>query len=298
MAVLGLGKLGAEEMTFQSDLDLIFIYECAGESSAGPRPLSPTQYFARLGQRYINAISAMTAEGRLFEVDMRLRPSGHAGPIAVAIETFLDYQKSKAWTWEHMALTRARPIVGNDGLTARVDAAIGEILGLPRAPQVLLSHVADMRERLDTEFGTDDIWNVKFVRGGLLDIEFLIQYGALKAASAGLLRPPPRLADALGTLIEAGIFDEADGQALADALAFEQTVQSVLRLCSTGGFNEATAGEALQNSLARHCGEDSFTALRERLQRVEETVLALYEKRIAGPYRALPAGARAEGRSS
>ena len=114
MAVIALGKLGGHELTFTSDLDLIFIYnDIAPETvSDGERPLTVPHYFATLSKRFINAITALTAEGRLYEVDMRLRPSGRSGPVAVSLEGFRRYQQDHAWTWERMALTRARPIVG------------------------------------------------------------------------------------------------------------------------------------------------------------------------------------------
>ncbi|MDH3792497.1 MAG: bifunctional [glutamine synthetase] adenylyltransferase/[glutamine synthetase]-adenylyl-L-tyrosine phosphorylase, partial [Rhodospirillales bacterium] len=118
LAVLALGKLGGREMTVSSDLDLIFIYEAepSAETSNGAKPLPVSQYYGRLAQRFINALSALTAEGRLYEIDMRLRPSGKAGPIGVSLNAFRRYQESEAWTWEHMALTRARVVAGDPGL--------------------------------------------------------------------------------------------------------------------------------------------------------------------------------------
>jgi glutamate-ammonia-ligase adenylyltransferase len=286
MVVLGLGKLGARELTFQSDLDLIFLYDSAAETSNGPRPLPVSQYFARLGQRYINAISALTSEGRLFEVDMRLRPSGHAGPIAVALDTFVGYQKDKAWTWEHMALTRARAIIGSPALKDRATAAIADILRTPRDPDKLLLHVADMRRRMDKEFGTADPWSVKFVRGGLLDIEFITQYLILKTTPERQQVLSPHLGEALASLTEAGAIDSADGATLREALALLQNVQSYLRLCSIS-FDEGSAGQTLLSGLAGYCGSPDFAHLKHRLEATEAEVFTLFRRLIEDPAEAL-----------
>src|SRR4029077_17272677 len=125
-AVVAQGKLGGREMTAASDLDLVFVYTHQSEAalSDGPKPPSPPVYFARAAQRFISALTAMTAEGRLYEVDMRLRPSGNQGPVAVRFDTFLEYHAEKAWTWERMALTRARVLSGPEGLRKKVEDAI------------------------------------------------------------------------------------------------------------------------------------------------------------------------------
>ena len=282
MAVLGLGKLGARELTFQSDLDLIFLYDSTGEASTGPRPLPVSQYFARLSQRYINAISTLTSEGRLFEVDMRLRPSGHAGPIAVALDTFVAYQKESAWTWEHMALTRARAIVGSAALRDRVTTAIADILRTPRDPQTLLLHVADMRRRMEREFGTTDPWAVKFVRGGLLDIEFITQYLILKTAPQRQQVISPHLGEALASLMQAGAITTADGTALREALILLQNVQSYLRLCANT-FEEGNAGQTLLSGLAGYCGSPDFPTLKRRLEATEANVHTIFRRLIEAP---------------
>src|SRR5208282_3760669 len=148
--VLGLGKLGSREMTFVSDLDLTLIYDApdSGESTGGARPLPVTAYYARLCQRFINALTALTAEGNLYEVDMRLRPSGLAGPIASRLEAFRRSHREMAWTWEHMALTRARVVAGPEALRRRVMDEVRAVLTRQREPARLASEVADMRRRI------------------------------------------------------------------------------------------------------------------------------------------------------
>jgi len=133
-AILAMGRLGSREMTLASDLDLILIYDAPPDSanSLGSRPLALSTYHARLSQRLISAITAPTAEGRLYEVDMRLRPSGESGPIALSLAAFAQYQRQSAWTWEHMALTRARPIAGDPALRDRIAAAVQAALTMRR----------------------------------------------------------------------------------------------------------------------------------------------------------------------
>ncbi|MDP7548733.1 MAG: bifunctional [glutamine synthetase] adenylyltransferase/[glutamine synthetase]-adenylyl-L-tyrosine phosphorylase, partial [Alphaproteobacteria bacterium] len=150
LAVLAMGKMGSREMTGESDLDLIFVYDYPDHDSVsdGPRPLMAQQYFSRLCQRLINAMTVPTAEGKLYEVDMRLRPSGNAGPVATRFDGFGDYQRDQAWTWEHMALTRARVIAGDAALSDGVRATMAEVLGRPRDRKLIAQDVVAMRQRL------------------------------------------------------------------------------------------------------------------------------------------------------
>src|SRR5690606_23354416 len=137
--------------------------------SDGQRDLAASTYYIRLSQTFVNAITAPTAEGRLFEVDMRLRPSGNAGPLAVSLPSFTKYQHDSAWTWEHMALTRARCILGDGSLIDEVNAVMRHVLASPRPADKLLRDVADMRQRLRKEFGTANMWSVKHCPGGMVD---------------------------------------------------------------------------------------------------------------------------------
>ena len=209
-----MGKLGGREMTAASDLDLILIYDYAAEAqqSDGAKPLAPSHYYTRLTQRLINAISAPTAQGTLYEVDMRLRPSGQKGPVATRLSSFVGYQTDEAWTWEHMALTRARVIAGSQPLGGAVEAAIREILTRPRDRHKTAGEVREMRERIAAEKGTADIWNLKQVRGGLVDLEFIAQYLQLIAAPS-----QPEVLDqntlaALDRLALAGVIGRGGGR--------------------------------------------------------------------------------------
>ena len=165
-------------MTASSDLDLIVIYDFDSEhpESSGPRPLYGAQYFSRLTQRLISALTAQTNYGLLYQVDMRLRPSGRSGPLATQIDGFASYQETEAWTWEHMALTRARVVSASPQFAARVEAMIRAVLCRPRDAEVTAGDVVEMRKAIATEKGDSDRWNLKYVAGGLIDIEFIAQY--------------------------------------------------------------------------------------------------------------------------
>ena len=164
MAVIGMGKLGGREMTANSDLDLIIIYDPDGPRggiSDGLKPMSASQYYARQTQRLIAALSAPTAEGQLYAVDMRLRPSGKAGPVATSLSSFIAYQSRDAWTWEHQALTRARVISGPPELRDAVERTIADVLRQPRDRAKIAADVRDMRRRIAEEKGSKNIWDIK-----------------------------------------------------------------------------------------------------------------------------------------
>src|SRR5439155_11286560 len=152
--------------------------------SDGAHPLPVAGHYARLSQRLIGAITAPTAEGRLYAVDMRLRPSGEAGPIASHLAGFARYQHEAAWTWEHMALTRARPVAGDAALCRRISDTCRAVLCLPHDPEKLVVDVADMRRRIADENPRPSPWDLKNRRGGLIDLEFIVQYLMLRHAAS------------------------------------------------------------------------------------------------------------------
>src|SRR5208337_94176 len=177
-AILALGRLGAREMTASSDLDLIVIYDFDQNhpNSDGKRPLYGAQYFARFTQRLISALTVQTNYGVLYQVDMRLRPSGRSGPLATQIGGFASYQEHEAWTWEHMALTRARVVCAPAHFAARVESVIRAVLCRRRDAGTIAGDVLEMRKAIATEKGDRDRWDLKYAAGGLIDIEFIAQY--------------------------------------------------------------------------------------------------------------------------
>ncbi len=179
--LLAFGKLASREMTATSDLDFILVYDAGDGASAsdGERPLETPHYFARLTQRLVAALSAPTSEGVLYAADMRLRPSGNAGPLATSLAGFAAYQREKAWTWEHLALTRARVVAGGETVRARIEAVRDEVLSLPRDEAKTLADIVEMRERMARDRPPQNPFDLKLVGGGLVDLEFIAQAGQL-----------------------------------------------------------------------------------------------------------------------
>ncbi len=249
-AIVALGKLGGREMTVRSDLDLIIVYDAQGESD-GDKPLTANTYFARLTQRLISAITVRTQSGALYEVDMRLRPSGNAGPLATSLDGFRKYQRESAWTWEHMALTRARVVHGPDALRSAIEGSMHDTLTRLRDPETVRRDVIDMRARIDKEHGTDQSFGVKHRRGGLVDIEFIAQTLQLQHASAypGILSP--NTATALMRLADADLLLESRAVDLLVALRTWARIQAYLRLAVDAHKDVDTAPEALRQSLAK-----------------------------------------------
>ena len=265
--VVAMGKLGGREMTAGSDLDLIVIYDFdpAATQSDGERPLASTQYYARFTQRLISALSAPTAEGPLYEVDMRLRPSGQKGPVATQLSRFVEYQASEAWTWEHMALTRARVVSGPPQLAAKVEAAIAEVLTRPRDRSRIAADVREMRALIAKEKGTTNLWDLKQVRGGLVDLEFIAQYLQLVHATAAPDVLDQTTIQALTKLAERGFLPSAAADILIPAARLIHNLTQVTRLTFDGPFDPAKAPDGLKALLARVGETPDFGRLEAQL---------------------------------
>ena len=286
LAVVGMGSLGGGEISFSSDLDLIFLYTAKdlNARSDGPRPLAASQYFARLSQRLINALTALTGEGRLYEVDMRLRPSGTAGPIAVTVDSFEKYHSEQSWTWEHMALARARIIAGGQDLCADVNAAIQKVLRQTRDEGQLLLDIANMRRKLEEEFGTDNPWHIKQVRGGLLDLEFISQYWQLLWARDHKDILSPHTVQVFRKLKEIGLVKESVADGLIEACELLGAVRGFLSQCFGGDFHPREQGSSgVRLALAKAAGLGTFDILEESLLKVEQDVRKRYGEIIDEP---------------
>lgn len=210
VALLAFGKLASAEMSATSDLDFILLYDApaGSEGSDGPRPLETPHYFTRLTQRLVAALSAPTAEGVLYETDMRLRPSGNAGPLATSFNSFDRYQRKEAWTWEHMALSRARIIFTDGDLGARVHNVISTALTAPRDKQNLVDQVWDMRARLEKERPAKSVWDLKLAVGGVIDLEFIAQFAQLAYGDQlQVPQAPPQMV--FQRLVETNLLPEA-----------------------------------------------------------------------------------------
>ena len=302
LAVLGLGKLGSREMSATSDLDLIFVYDVPAdlEASDGEQPLPPIQYYTRLSAKIVTALTALTNEGALYEVDMRLRPSGRAGPLANSLEGFETYHAQSAWTWEHMALTRARVIHGPANLAQRLADIVRTTLCRLRDPVTLVRDVADMRDRIAQHAPPKTAWDFKHLPGGLFDIDFVAQYLALRHAAErpDILDPHP--GEMLRRAADAGFVDRDDAGRLVATRRLLSDVQSLLRLTlntDESSFDEAKAPEGQRRLIAETEGAADFDALRARIARETETAHAIYRRLIEDPARLADWQPRRERRS-
>ena len=285
IAVLALGKLGGREMTVTSDLDLILVYDApaAVEASDGAKPLPVSTYYIRLWARVVNALTTLTQEGTLYEIDMRLRPSGTKGPIATSFEAFQRYHAESAWTWEHMALTRARPVAGSPTLAARVMAEIGAILTRSREPDRLVHEVEDMRRRIAEQHRRPPIWDVKHRRGGLIDLEFVAQYLQLRHAHDRPDTPQQNTGTALEALAASGVLEPTAATELQEALELWRDVQGLLKLTVEEPFDEAGASPALRTILAQGAGAIDFEHLKADMSAAAARVRSHYASLIARP---------------
>jgi len=277
-AVLALGKLGGMEMTATSDLDLIIVYDFDEEhpESDGTRPLHGTQYFARLTQRLINALTAQTNYGALYQVDMRLRPSGRSGPLATQIEGFESYQETEAWTWEHLALTRARVVSASPGFGARAEQVISKILRRERDATAIAGDVVEMRGAIATEKGDSDRWNLKYAAGGLIDVEFITQYLQLIHAAKLPDILDTSTARVLDKAWRLGVLPLEDAEVLRPAVKLYHDVTQILRLCLTKPFDPKTAGAGLLRLLARAADVPDFATLDAHLIETQTKVRASF----------------------
>ena len=286
--VIGMGSLGAERLNAASDLDLIVIYDADGvDASEGPRPLAARAYYARLTQALVTALSAPMADGRLYEVDMRLRPSGRQGPVATSIQSFRSYQMEEAWTWEHLALTRARPVAGEPVLSAEVEEARMEVLAAKGGAAKILPDVADMRNRIFASKASDGAWEAKIGPGRMQDIELLAQSCALRAAV-----PSRRVEAQLRAGKQAGLLSKEDEAALQEAYRFLWRLQAGGRLLTERPLDLDAVGEGGRAFLMRETGASDLAGMASLLERHTESAGAIIARSLALPEDA--AGSSAE----
>ncbi|MCR9079618.1 MAG: bifunctional [glutamine synthetase] adenylyltransferase/[glutamine synthetase]-adenylyl-L-tyrosine phosphorylase [Hyphomonadaceae bacterium] len=272
-SVIGLGKLGGREMTAGSDLDLLVIYDPDGSDDA-------QKWFTRFTQRLITALSAETGEGRLYEVDMRLRPSGRAGPVATSIASFERYHQDEAWTWEHMALTRLRAVSGDPALGARIAATAERVIhGGDMAART--QDILDMRARLYRDKPSAGRWDLKMCPGGLVDLEFITQHAILNAKTPQTLMP--ELNRAHHQLAETGEWGVETDQAMSEAFTFLQALQQVQRIAHEGAVSEEDLSSGLKDRLCRAVDIADFETLSDRLQATCDRVTAIFEQKLGLP---------------
>jgi len=280
VALIAMGKLGGREMTAASDLDLMLLYDFAdgAAASGGKRPLPGGLYFARLTQRLLAALASPTSEGGLYQVDFRLRPSGNAGPIATHIDAFTRYQAKDAWTWEHMALTRARPIAGDPELIARTTKRIKAIVTSRRERPKLVGDILEMRAMIEEAKGGEGEWDIKAAPGGLIDIEFIAQYLQLLHALDHRDLVSTETESVLTAAARASLLPAAEADILLPALRLYQSLTQILRLCVEGRFRPGSALRGLLGLLAQAGELPDFATLDAHLRETERAVRQSFER--------------------
>ena len=283
-AIVAMGRLGSREMTATSDLDLILLYDFDAEApdSDGERPLQGAHYFARFTQRLISAFTIRTNYGVLYPIDMRLRPSGRAGPLASHIDSFAEYQEREAWTWEHMALTRARVISASPAFRARIEKVIRDALTRPRESLGIAADVADMRRAIAQEKGEDDPWELKHAAGGVVDIDFIAQYLQLIHA----IEKPDILGvntlDVIDNAARLGVLPHAEAEVLRAAGRLYHDLTQILRLCVVDKFDPKTAGDDLLHVMARAGDAPDFSALQAQIRETQAEVRRVFKSVVEG----------------
>ncbi|WP_298256165.1 glutamine-synthetase adenylyltransferase [uncultured Litoreibacter sp.] len=272
--ILGMGSVGAGSLTAQSDLDLIVIYDAQGkEASDGRRPLETRTYFARLTQALVTALSAPMSQGRLYEVDLRLRPSGQSGPVATSLQAFESYQLNDAWVWEHLALTRATALAGNVELQQDVEAVRRKVLSASFNTARIKEETQEMRARLAEAAGTYDLWDVKSGAGGRQDIELLSQALNLIGASSDRA-----IEDQLNLAHSKGLLQSAQLQHLQQAYNLFSNVQMAARLLSDKPLRPEDMGAGAKALLLRDCDCSSLDDLASQITECRKLAAEVVEQ--------------------
>lgn len=285
--VLGLGRLGAGELTPSSDLDLMLLYDRPddAEPSNGRRSLDPVTWHVRFTQRLVAALTVPTRRGTLYQVDMRLRPSGNKSPAATQFAGFEAYHSGEAEIWEEMALTRARVVAGDPELGRRAEASIRAILTRRRKPAKVAAAVAEMRALIAKEKGEKNAWDLKLALGGLTDLDFLAQFLVLAYSSD---HPDLLVRDTASVFVAAraaGLLAPADGAALEEAVRLIGDVQLWQRFTVEEAFDPAAVPARVMNRIATAVGRPDTKVLRAELDEMRAGVRAIFT-RVLGAARA------------
>jgi glutamate-ammonia-ligase adenylyltransferase len=289
VVVVAMGKAGGREMMAGSDLDLMFIYDHPAEvtESRGARSLPASQWFVRAVQACIAALTAPGPEGQMYALDMRLRPSGNKGPIAVSLEGFKRYHAQDAWTWERMALTRARVVAGPPGLRRRVNEAIEAAVRRTQEPAQIQTNATSMRTRMMRELRPHGPWDVKLRAGGLIDVEFIAQVQQLIHVSDARLRRNQTTHIALQRLAAAGVLTRTDAKLLIEAERLWRTIQGMLRI-TVGQVKAAELSPASSVPLLHAAADAGVPAVdtQELLHKsdlIAQQVRTLFERYVGKP---------------
>lgn len=289
-AVIGMGKMGGMELNYHSDLDIIYIYDYQGYTD-GAKQISNHEYFAKLGQKIIMILTTQTREGYVYKLDTRLRPSGNAGPLVTSLDSFKAYHKDEAQVWERQALTKARVVLGGEGLKDGIEAVIRHTLYDFSADDAVRAEIHRLRMRMENEIARESAgnYNIKTGRGGMVDVEFIVQYLLLKH---GHSIPEIRSKSTLTTLKSirsVGIMNETDCEALISGYKFLRRLENRLRIVHDSSINDLGGTREYLDTLARRLGYDPKLRhpgdeLMREYETVTEGIRSVYD-RILGESR-------------
>ncbi|MRR58003.1 MAG: bifunctional [glutamate--ammonia ligase]-adenylyl-L-tyrosine phosphorylase/[glutamate--ammonia-ligase] adenylyltransferase [Deltaproteobacteria bacterium] len=275
--VVGMGKLGGGELNYHSDLDIIYIYDYQGTTN-GERCISNHEYFAKLGQKIISILSIPTREGYAYKIDTRLRPSGNAGPLVTSLESFASYHREEAHVWERQALTKARVVYGEGPLRESIEKVICETVYGSGADEEVRREIHRLRMRMEHELARETFgsYNIKTGRGGMVDVEFIVQYLQLKyGRDCPEIRSVATL-DALKALRRASFLSEEDFLTLHDGYTFLRHLENRLRIINDYSMNALGGSKSYLNKLARRLGYEG------KLRNPGDALMADYERITEG----------------
>jgi len=277
VTILGLGKLGSGELRAGSDVDLILLYDHdeTSDMSDGAKPLPVAQYYTRLTQRLIAALTSPTAEGVLYQADMRLRPSGNKGPVAVPFNAFSRYQRHDAWVWEHLALTRARPVVGDHSLSTKITTDIAAILAKPHAHQTLADEIVTMRQLIAKQKPAKHIWDLKHRSGGIIELEFIAQYGVL---SGHVPYHPSQTSGEILSQLPQNICSSSERQNLTDSFTLYSNLSQIISLCLNDLQNLEDAPSGLIQKILKMTAQKDLKHLENLIEERASSVHDIFNR--------------------
>ncbi|EJF81565.1 Glutamate-ammonia-ligase adenylyltransferase [Candidatus Bartonella washoeensis] len=275
VGILGMGKLGSRELTAGSDVDLIFLYEHDedAEISDGEKPLYVSQYYIRLAQRFVAALSTHTSQGILYPVDLRLRPLGNKGPVAVSFQFFRKYYRKEAWIWEHLALTRARGVAGDSNFLQELENEVCAIIAFSRDKKSVVKAVRDMRTLIEKEKPPENQWDLKNMLGGIMDLEFIAQFAVITHVIE--FKIGATTADILAHLPNS-FLNKSFVSDLCRAYSLYTNVSQIIRLCLNDTLNPHDVPLGLRDLLLTSVGEPDLLRIEKLIEETGQSVRSIF----------------------
>jgi [glutamine synthetase] adenylyltransferase / [glutamine synthetase]-adenylyl-L-tyrosine phosphorylase len=284
ISILAYGKLSSKELMPTSDLDLVIIYDSPidSKSTKGERSLPASAYYIRLAQRIVSSLTVLTAEGRLYDLDLRLRPSGEQGPLACSFEAFQKYQQEDAWIWEHLALTKTRTIFTTGELGNRIAIAIQNILKRKRNKSEVAKAILDMQARIQEKYDGTGLWNIKHMPGGLLDTEFLVQFHVL--LNYEIVRSTQQLStiDIIENLTIHGILNSTDAKILRDGVSLWTNILWLYRLTHESSDTNTDIPHGLARRILTATNISSMDELKINIHQTGQKIRLMLENTLGG----------------